>query len=59
MKPKVPKVEKPKTPIQADSTSGSAGQQRAIAPRGLDAFIKAGRLTSKATTRKSSLLGGG
>jgi len=56
--PKVPKVEKPKKPIQADSVrdEGKAQTQNAQPP-GLASFISAGRLQKRARTRKASLLG--
>lgn len=55
--PKVPKVEKATPPVVADAAADEQARD-AIRPRGRDSMISAGKLKSKATTIKSSLLGG-
>jgi hypothetical protein len=56
--PEVPKAEKPKTPIKPDP-GGENTRKRARKPAGQDSLISAGKLKTKATTVKSSLLSGG
>lgn len=55
--PEVPKVVKPKTPIEPDSSEEEMRRQ-SRKPKGINSLISAGKLTSRATTIKSSLLGG-
>ena len=55
--PEVPKVVKPKTPIEPENNEENMRRQ-ARKPKGVNSLISAGRLTQKATTMKSSLLGG-
>ena len=56
--PTVPEVKKPKEPIQADSVRDVGKQYGAGAsPQGLSSFVSAGRLSQKAKTVRSSLLG--
>ena len=57
MSPKVPKVEKPKTPIEADSASSTTPNAFAVRPKGRESLVSAGALQRKAYTLKSSLLG--
>ena len=55
MKPAVPKIEKPKTPVKPIEPPAEA--RIAFRPQGRQSLVSAGQITSRATTRKASLLG--
>jgi hypothetical protein len=55
--PEVPKVVKPKEPIEPEMQEEEMRRQ-SKKPKGINSLVSAGRLTQKATTIKSSLLGG-
>lgn len=55
--PDVPKVVEPKRPIDPQEETNIPFRERGRR-RGRNSLVSAGRLTTKATGRKSSLLGG-
>lgn len=55
--PKIPKPIKPKTPLEPEEDKSRPARER-TRPAGRESAISAGRLTSRANTKKSSLLGG-
>ena len=56
--PKVPKVEKPKTPIDPQEDDESKPLRERSRNRGRPSAVSAGKISTRANTRKSSLLGG-